>query len=81
MLNGKIRRTFFTRAVLSPGNRAKRVKANGELHTYNVRYNDRKRKLAFSTTVLSFDTTSSANPDEYRRKPYVARNRGLHLCR
>jgi len=37
-------------------------------------YSDRRRKLAFSTTALSFYTTSPANPDEYRHKPYIARN-------
>jgi len=30
------------------------------------RYSDRRRKLTFPTTALSFDTTSAANPDEYR---------------
>jgi len=28
-------------------------------------------------TALSFDTTSPANPDEYRHKTYIARNHRL----
>ena len=32
------------------------------------------RKVAFSTTALSLDITSAANPDEYRHKTYIARN-------
>jgi len=63
----------YTRAVLSPGNRgnfAKSCKLNFDMYsqwgTSYGRYSDRQRKLAFSTTALSFDTTSPANPDEYR---------------
>ena len=41
------------------------------------RYSDRKRKLAFSTTALAFDTTSPANPNQYRHKTYIARNHAL----
>ena len=49
-------------------------KASRKLHTEDT-YSDRKRKLAFSTTALSFDSTSPAiNPDEYRHKTYIARN-------
>ena len=33
-----------------------------------------KRKSPFSTTPLSFDASSSANPREYLHKPYTARN-------
>jgi len=49
----------------------------------DLRYSDQKKNLAFSTTALSFDTTSAAIPDEYRHKPYIARNHrpGLHLFR
>jgi len=28
----------------------------------------------FDDRTLSFDTTSAANPDEYRRKPYITTN-------
>jgi len=34
----------------------------------------KKRKSPFSTTPLSFDTPSPANPHEYLYKPYTARN-------
>jgi len=33
-----------------------------------------KRKLPSSTTALSFDAPSPANPREYLHKPYTARN-------
>ena len=33
-----------------------------------------KRKSPFSTTPLSFDAPSPANPHEYLHKPYTARN-------
>jgi len=33
-----------------------------------------KRKSPFSTTPLSFDALSPANPREYLHKPYTARN-------
>ena len=33
-----------------------------------------KRKSQFSTTPLSFDAPSPANPREYLHKPYTARN-------
>jgi len=33
-----------------------------------------KQKLPFSTTTLSFDAPSPANPVEYLHKPYTARN-------
>jgi len=61
--------------VLPPGNRTKPCKFLyvKPLGNYG-RYSDRRRKLTFLTTVLSFDTTSPANPDEYRHKPYNARN-------
>ena len=62
-------------AVLSQGNRAKPgkfryVKPVGSSYR---RYSDRRRKVAFSTTALSFDTTSPANPDEYRHMPHIIR--------
>jgi len=44
----------------------------------------KKRKSPFSTTTLSFDASSPANPREYLHKPYTARNYtfpGLHFCR
>jgi len=43
---------------------------SGELHTEDV-CSDGQRKVAFSKTALSFDTTSLANPDEYRHKTYM----------
>jgi len=39
------------------------------------RSSDRQRKVAFSTTALTFDTTSPVNPDEYRHKPTLYRQK------
>jgi len=36
------------------------------------RYSDGQRKLAFSTTTFSFDTTSPANSDEYRQSAHTS---------
>jgi len=66
-----------TRAVLSPRKRAKPCKFRyvttvGNFTQKILRW---QRKFAFSMTALSFDTTSPANPDGYRRKKaYIARN-------
>jgi len=41
------------------------MKGSGELEELHTEDNsDRKRKLAFSTTAIAFDTTSPANPAE-----------------
>ena len=57
-----------TRAMLTQGNRTKPCKflCVKPVGNFIGRYSDRRRKLAFSTTTLSSDTTSAANPDEYR---------------
>jgi len=42
----------------------------------------KKRKSPFTTTALSTDPLSPANPREYPHKSYLARNwDGLHFCR
>jgi len=58
---------------LSSGNRAKPCKFRYEKQV-GISYSDQNRKVAFSTTALSIDTASPANPDKYRHKPYIARN-------
>jgi len=45
---------------------------------------ERMKRSPFSTTPLSFDARSPANPREYLHKPYTARNYtfpGLYFCR
>jgi len=74
--------SFSTRAVLPQGNRAKLCKFRyvkpAQMGTSHGSYSDRSRKLAFSTTALSFDTTSFiSEPDEYQHKRYIARNHRL----
>jgi len=62
-----------TRAVLSPGNRAKPCKFQYVKPMGNLIYTEdskRQRKVAFSMTALSFDNTSPANPDECQHKTY-----------
>jgi len=54
--------SMFTRAVLSPENHAKPCK---------FRYVKPARNFVRN---ISYDTTSPANPDEYRHKIYNARN-------
>jgi len=72
--------TSDTRAVLSPGNCAKPCKfqyvkpVENLIHTED---SDQQRKVAFSTTALSFDNTSPVNPDEYQHKTYIVRNHRL----
>ena len=55
--------------------------ASGELHAKD---SDRSRKLAFSTTALSFDMTSPAKPDDYRHDKRLisleTTDSELHLC-
>ena len=73
--------SFFarkTRAALSPGNRAKprkfrSVKPVGNFIRKIQRSKEKTRHVL--TTALAYDTTSPANPDEYRHKHYIARNR------
>jgi len=69
---------IWTRTVLPQGNRTKPCKFRyvKPLGNYITNSNQRRRR-AFSTTVRSFDTTSPANLDEYRHKPYIARNHQL----
>ena len=64
---------YKSRAVAGKPREAVQIsicEASGERHTEYE--SDKKRKLAFSTTALSFDTTSAANPDEYQH--YIIRN-------
>ena len=42
---------------------------------------EKKRKSPFSTTPLSFDAPSPANPREHPHKTYLAVVPGLHFCR
>jgi len=55
------------------------------LRSENIQNSERKkRKSPFSTTTLSFDTPSPANPRENPHKTYLAietRIPGLHFCR
>jgi len=60
----------WTRAVLSQGNRAKPCEFRYVKLVGNAIRNLTaiERENTFSTTALSFDTTSPASPDEYRQK-------------
>jgi len=60
-----------TRAVLTPGNRAKPCKFRYVKPVGNF---IRKIQRSNKKSRIFDDTTSPANPDEYRHKTYIARN-------
>jgi len=74
-----------TRALLLQGNRAKPCKFRYVKPVGNfIRHSDRRRKLAFSTPALSFDSTSAANSTNISIRlispETTDRTLRLHLC-